>query len=404
MVSKLSTWWKKKRLSRKAGGCNDQGMIRCVKSGKIDLIKELVSFGVSTNSRDESGRSALSVAVRQGDWKLTNTLLALGAGTDIADPAGMTALMEAISTADKHIFQRLLDENPELDKRNQAGETALYLAVKEGSTTFSRLLIQAGAEINLADKKGITPLMLSVMDSKTAIITSLLEHGADPLQKDLSGRSAMDIPVSSPRIRNLLAKQSGESTDAPDPESGIGNMMSQVLESATQWLGPGDSSLEIEQKGRQLFTAWRNILGLSALEPSEETMKSGAGILLLLMQEVQRGLKQMTDKGNIPGDQLSRNWENLEKIVSKMAAQLPKPDPDKQPEQHIHFHLPSISQDHEQDLNQALSEAVTVGADRAVELLTKLGEVNSNEKGTPPIQQNEVPAPDTIKELSLIHI
>lgn len=392
MASKLSIWWKKKRLSRKAGGCNDLGMIRCVKSGKTDLVSELVGFGVSLNARDESGRAALSIAVRQGDSKMVSALLALGADTNVADPTGTTPLMEAISIADKHIFQRLLQEEPELNRRNQAGETALLLATKEGSTTFSRLLIQEGAEINLADKKGITPLMLAVMDSKTAIITSLLEQGADPLQKDLSGRSAMDIPVSSPRIRNLLAEQTGESSE--DSDSGIGNMMNQVLESATQWLGPGDSSTEIEQKGRQLFTAWRNILGLSALEPSEETMKSGAGILLLLMQEVQRGFKQMTDKGNIPGDQLSRNWENLEKIVSKMAAQLPKPDPEKQSGQHIHFHLPSITQDNEQDLNQALSEAVTVGADRAVELLAKLGEVNSNEKQI--IQQNETPASDTL--------
>lgn len=398
MASKLNTWWKKKRLSRKAGGCNDQGMIRSIKSGKVGLIRDLVDFGISPNARDESGRSGLSVAVRQGDWHMTDTLLTLGAGTDIADPAGMTALMEAISTADKHIFQRLLEANPELNKRNQAGETALYLAVKEGSTTFSRLLMEAGAEVNLADKKGITPLMLAVMDSKTAIITSLLEQGADPLQKDLSGRNALDIPVSSPRIRNLLAKRSGESTHDTDSDPGISNVMSQVLESATQWLGPGNSSLEIEQKGRQLFTVWRNILGLSAIEPTEETMKSGAGILLLLMQEVQRGLKQITEKGNSSGDQLSRNWENLEKIVSRMAAQLPAPDPNKQPEQHIHFHLPSISEDHGQDLNQALSEAVAVGADHAVELLTKLGEVNSNRNGKHPAHKNEGPSSEPLSE------
>ncbi len=391
MASKLRTWWKKKRLSRKAGGCNDRGMIRCVKLGRTDLVKELVSFGISPNARDESGRPALAVAVRQGDWKMTHSLLDLGADINVADPSGVTPLMESISIADKHIFQRLLQAVPELNRRNQAGETALYLATKEGSTTFSRLLIQAGAEINLADKRGITPLMLAVMDSKTAIISSLLDKGADPLQKDMSGRCAMDIPVSSPRIRNLLAKQCAPSPGDQSQEAGISNMMNQVLESATQWLGPGNSTTEIEQKGRQLFSAWRNLLGLSALEPSEETMKSGAGILLLLMQEVQRGLKQLTEKEPTSGEQLSRNWENLEKIVSRMAAQLPTPDPKQQPEQHIHFHLPPISEEHEEDLNQALSEAVTVGADRAVELLTKLGEVHANGNGKHSVPQPETP-------------
>lgn len=391
MASKLNIWWKKKLLSRKAGGCNDKGMISCVKSGKVDLIQQLVSFGVSPNARDESGKSALSVAVRQGDWKMTHSLLELGADVNVADPTGSTPLMESISIADKHIFQRLLQAQPELNRRNQTGETALYLATKEGSTTFSRLLIQAGAEINLADKKGITPLMLAVMDSKTAIISSLLEQGADPLQKDLGGRSAMDIPISSPRIRNLLARQCETSTGDQSQEAGISNMMNQVLESATQWLGPGNSTTEIEQKGRQLFTIWRNLLGLTALEPSEETMKSGAGILLLLMQEVQRGMKQLTEKGNPATEQFSRNWENLEKIVSRMAAQLPAPDPKQQPEQHIHFHLPPISEEHEEDLNQALSEAVTVGADRAVELLTKLGEVHANGNGKHSVPQPETP-------------
>lgn len=381
MASRLSTWWKRRKLARAAGGCNEAGLIRSVRKGQLDLVKGLLDFGVSVDAREETGRSVLFLAVRQGEIKLVNLLVNRGANLDLSDHNGQTALMEAISQADKHVFDRLMKAGPDLNKRDQQGNTALLLAVEEGNTTFTRSLIQAGADINLANKIGKTPLMLAVMDSKTAIIQSLLEAGADPLQKDLSGKDVMDIPVSSPRIKKMLKAVAG--TDESEPEQRISSVMNQMIQSAGSFLGTSSSPHQLEERGRQLLGAWTQFMGLPGMKESETTMQTGAELFLLLMQEIQRGLKQATSRSN-GNDTVSQSWENLESLVARLASQLPEPTTRAEepvPEQHIHFHLPPLEDHQKEDLNSAMREAITVGSDRAAELLTKLGAITVDGDG-----------------------
>lgn len=372
MASRFSTWWTRRQIARKTGGCNEAGLIRSVRSGRPDLTLKLLEYGVSVDARDESGRSALFLAVKQGDIKLVDLLLQHGADPDLVDHTGDTALMESIIQADKHIFFRLLKASPALDKRNRQGNTSLLLAVKEGHTTFSRALIQAGSDINLANKLGRTPLMLAVMDSKTAIIQSLLEAGADPTQKDLSGKGVLDIPVSSPRIRKLLQKYAGE--EESEPELRLNSVVNQMIYSARSVLGTSSSQQQLEDRGRRLLQAWSQFMGLPGVSDSEATIQTGAELFLLLMHEVQRGLKHATKRGH-EHNPTSQNWENLESIVARLAAQLPEPiskETEQAPEQHIHFHLPALEELQKEDLNAALKEAITVGSGKATELLTQL--------------------------------
>ena len=375
MASRFSTWWKWRKLARAAGGCNEAGLIRSVRKGQLDLVSRLLDFGISVDSREETGRSVLFLAVRQGEIKLVDLLLNQGANLDLSDQNGQTALMEAISQADKHVFDRLMKSRPDVNKRDQQGNTALLLSVEEGNTTFTRSLIQAGADINLSNKIGKTPLMLAVMDSKTAIIQSLLEAGADPLQKDLSGKDVMDIPVSSPRIKKMLRKYAGE--EESEPELRLNSMMNQMIHSAGSILGTTSSPKMLEERGRQLLNAWTKFMGLPDMKESEATVQTGAELFLLLMQEVQRGLKQTTNRNNGNGA-ASQSWENLESLVARLASELPEPtNSAEEPtqEQHIHFHLPPLEDHQKEDLNLALKEAITVGSDRAAELLTKLGAI-----------------------------
>lgn len=381
MASRLSTWWKRRKLARAAGGCNEAGMISCVRKGQLELVKKLLDFGVSVDAREETGRSVLFLAVRQGEIKLVDLLVERGANLDLSDRNGQTALMEAISQADKHVFDRLMKASPDLNKRDQQGNTALLMAVEEGNTTFTRSLIQAGADINLSNKIGKTPLMLAVMDSKTAIIQSLLEAGADPLQKDLSGKDVTDIPVSSPRIKKMLREYAGQEESEPDLR--LNSMMNQMIHSAGSLLGSGSSPKQLEERGRQLLGAWTQFMGLPGMKESEATMQTGAELFLLLMQEVQRGLKQATSRSNGNGA-ASQSWENLETLVARLASQLPEPSKGSEepaPEQHIHFHLPPLEDHQKEDLNSALKEAITVGSDRAAELLTKLGAITVDGDG-----------------------
>ena len=373
-------WWKKRILARRYGGCNANGLHQAVRQCNFRGVRELVAFGISIESRDIAGRTPLFHAVRLGELALVRELLKLGASADAADDHGNTPLMEAIISGDKHILEELLLTKPQLNRRNREGDTPLILAVREGNTTFTRMLLREGAEPNLANQKGQTPIMLAVMDSKTAIVTSLLEAGADPEQQDLSGKSALDLPVASPRIRKLLKVQSPkESSDKSSIETGaLGDMVGQVIQTANQWLSTSTGQAA-EERGKELLTALRQVLGVSNQEDAGELLQSGAGLLVLLMQEAQRGMKQIS----LNDESRARLWSTIDVLVSRLASGLQKQEKEAGglPEQHIHFHLPPLTKDQEKDLNHALKEAISVGADRAADLLTRLGAVRSNGNG-----------------------
>ncbi len=382
MASRLTTWLIKRKLARRFGGCNGVGLHKAIRQCNLKAIRKMIELGVSVESRDPVGRTPLFQAVRLGEQRLTEELLVAGASPDGADDEGNTPFMEAVKTGDKHILERLLLEHPQVNKRNQLGETALILAVREGNTTFTRLLLKHGAEVNLADQRGRTPLMLSVMDSKTAIITSLLEAGADPTQQDMSGQSCLDIPVGTPRIAHMLRNHLKQQESMyEEPTSGRrsaawGDLVDEVAQKAQKWLGTSPPE-ELEARGKELLDLWRQNLGTRSSVDSEEWITSGAGLLVLLVQEVQRGFKQLPA---VKPETQERLWNTLESLVTNLASGISQKHepPDGEPEQHIHFHLPALTKEQEKELDHALSETITHGTARAADLLKLLGAIRSN--------------------------
>ena len=73
----------------------------------FNLMKELISQGVSLDSINGDGETALMIAVKRENLKLVKILLRLGASTDITTPGGENAFSLAEASGNIDVLKLL---------------------------------------------------------------------------------------------------------------------------------------------------------------------------------------------------------------------------------------------------------------------------------------------------------
>ena len=124
------------------------------------------------NARNQSGETALSIAVARRDDDWTSFLLSQGA-------------------------------DPNAPARN--GDTPLIIAARLGYATGAAHLAARKAKIDGTNKRGETPLIVAVQERQLPMVRMLLGAGADPDKTDnAAGYSARDYAKRDPRAREIL--------------------------------------------------------------------------------------------------------------------------------------------------------------------------------------------------------
>ena len=136
----------------------------------------LVVFAVPTAA---AGDAPLFDAVEAGDAGAVERLLADGVSVQTAEIDGTTALHWAAHHDRLQIAGLLLDAGAAVDATNRYGVTPLALASVNGSTPMIARLLEAGADPNLPNPEGETPLMAAARTGNAGAIETLLAHGAD---------------------------------------------------------------------------------------------------------------------------------------------------------------------------------------------------------------------------------
>lgn len=159
--------------------------------GDLDMLKICIGKGIDPKIKDEVGRSALDLAVRDArDLEMAEYLHDKGAAIDEPDAVGRTPLHEAAGAGEAAIARWLLKEGAKVDRKDMQGRTPLHNAIMGGSREITVMFLDAGADPNVRDNFQDTPLIQACNKGIDEIAKVLVEKGADPLLKDQEGRTA----------------------------------------------------------------------------------------------------------------------------------------------------------------------------------------------------------------------
>lgn len=125
----------------------DTPLIRAVSgnynaTSRIATIKLLVEKGADIHAIDAKGRSALIIAVVNGNAEIISFLLSKGAILESVDQEGKTPLMWAATKGNLEIVKLLLAKGADITKTSKEGKTALNYAMANGHIKITTILTE----------------------------------------------------------------------------------------------------------------------------------------------------------------------------------------------------------------------------------------------------------------------
>lgn len=169
----------------------EQRLLHAVRTNDRATVLRALELGVSVDARDDLGRSALLLAVRDArDLDLVKLLHERGAAIDTPDAGGRTPLSWAAARGRLDLVRYLLAEGASVDRADAQGRTPLFYAAIGDHADAVRLLAERGAAIDVADRREETPLIGACAKQAGAAARVLLDLGADPTRTDRRGRTA----------------------------------------------------------------------------------------------------------------------------------------------------------------------------------------------------------------------
>ncbi len=185
---------------------------QAAEQGDTQALRALLREGISPDSADIKGRTALHRAVMTDQEASLRLLLAQGADPDLPDALMLTPLHYAAKARRPHLVALLIDAGAQPDIQFQPGLRPLYLAALEGDAGSVELLLGAGADPDLPTSGGDTPIQQAVTRKHTEVVEALLQGGASADLVFDGGRTFLQYAISEhslPLLDLLLRPESG---------------------------------------------------------------------------------------------------------------------------------------------------------------------------------------------------
>ncbi|KAL6804738.1 ankyrin repeat-containing domain protein [Trichoderma sp. SZMC 28013] len=244
-------------------------LIVAIKTGKTDVVRQLLKLGVDTEHRDKNGFTALLVAVERptgsslemiralldanlpnhadvnsgggvhptalynaakyGKMEVVEELIRLGAQVNARGGQYNTALNAAAASGFNQIAEFLLDlKEDKADPNLSAGDFANALSCAVYSETYELVtpLLNAGVRANAIDRQGRSALHIAARRGSRDILMQLLSlDGADPNLIDNQGRNLLHHAAMSGKLMPFLHVLSGEQTGQQGVMGWYGRML-----------------------------------------------------------------------------------------------------------------------------------------------------------------------------------
>jgi ankyrin repeat protein len=173
----------------------EAALLSAYEHGSIDIVKSLISDGVSVNIGTAEGQPLLILVIARGDLEMLDLLLKAGADVNIRDIAGNPALVSAIANAQYSGAIRLVEHSAAVNVKGPKW-AAIHLAALHGRTDLCQVLLDAGASVDQLGDSLHTALMLACKEEHVETVQLLLEHGADPHRKNEKGLTPLQLSFS----------------------------------------------------------------------------------------------------------------------------------------------------------------------------------------------------------------
>jgi ankyrin repeat protein len=158
----------------------DHRVVDAAKSGDRLGVISLIQQKADVNVPEPDGTTAISWAVRQGDFEMADRLIKAGANVKAANRYGVTPLYLASLNGDADIILKVIKAGANANDAVTEGETALMTAARSGHLEAVKVLLEAGATVDARENwRGQTALMWAAAEGHPAVIKELAAHGAD---------------------------------------------------------------------------------------------------------------------------------------------------------------------------------------------------------------------------------
>ncbi|MDX9905428.1 MAG: ankyrin repeat domain-containing protein [Bacteroidales bacterium] len=166
-------------------------------SSYSDLSLYLISQqDLKVNITDTAGYTALFYAVRSGKSNLLEQLLKRGADPNIADRSGATPLLYGCAAENTQMVNLLLDYHANPDISTSDSLTPLIAAILLKSLPVTKALLDHGADPDGIFPGDLTPLMYAATDGSSEIVACLVPRVKD-INATCEGETALMMAVNS---------------------------------------------------------------------------------------------------------------------------------------------------------------------------------------------------------------
>ena len=171
----------------------DEFLIEAVKAEQNEIVEQLLDMGANPNSVDQSGDSALTIAIQKSNKKLVQILYLKGADVNMTVKQNkVSPLILASKVGNMKIVQFLCRRGGKINYCDETGATPLMEAAENNKVDIIRVMTHWKVNINFANpNNGVTALMIASSKGNTETVLFLLQNGALINSASMDGKTAL---------------------------------------------------------------------------------------------------------------------------------------------------------------------------------------------------------------------
>ena len=219
--------------------CGNLALHTAAANGRQAILSCLLSVTTDKNKQNESGDSALLVALQYNQAEAVRVLAPVS-DLSIVDNRGDLVLHKAAVNGRFKTLSTVISFTPDKNKQNAEGDTALHQAVKNSKTEAVSLLAPL-SDLNITNRSGDRPLDIAIRQDTRDIALILIQNGASGDFEDVFGNLHLHTAAAKGRstiVSALITVTTDKNKQNQDGDTALHQAVEQGQTEAVRLLAP----------------------------------------------------------------------------------------------------------------------------------------------------------------------